>query len=128
MGPGPFVQAVDAAKLPGLDPLTLEASVDLPTDSTVVRQYPDQVLVLPLLDSDPQLQARPDSVTVVLSGAASLVDQVDPDALTVTIPATGAGLAPGEENREVVVVVGLPEWVEYSVVPDRVLLLRPVGQ
>jgi hypothetical protein len=129
VGPGPFTQGVDMEELPGLDPLTREASVDFPTDSTVVRQYPDQVLELPLLDSGPQLQARPISVSVVLTGAASLVDQVDPEAMQVTIPDSGASLAPGEENREVLVIVkGLPEWVEYSVTPARVLVLRPVGQ
>jgi hypothetical protein len=127
-GPGPFTQAVDTTGLPGLDILTLEVSVDFPIDSTAVREFPDQLLLLPLLDSDPQLQARPATVAVVLSGASALVDKVDPDAFRVTIPAHSASLSPGTEERVAVVVEGLPELVEYSVIPERVLLLRPVGQ
>jgi YbbR domain-containing protein len=127
-GPDPILLGVDTTGLQGLDVVSLEASVEIPTDSTTAREFPDQLLLLPLLDSDPQLQALPATVTVVLMGARSLVDGVDPDSLTVTIPTGRASLAPGQEERMGVVVEGVPEWVEVIVTPNWVRLRRPVGQ
>lgn len=127
-GAGPMVLSVDSTRLQGLDVLPLEASLEIPTEPTATRELTDQALVLPLLDSPPQLQTRPTSVTIVLEGAKSLVDAVDPATLTVTIPRGRATLAPGEEERLVVVVEGLPELVGYHVIPDWVLLRRPAGQ
>ena len=125
---GSVVLRVDTARLQGLDVLPLEASLEIPTEPTSTRELTDQLLVLPLLNSPPQLQSRPTSVTVVLEGPQSLVDAVDPANLRVTIPRGQATLAPGEEERLVVVVEGLPELVGYRVIPDWVLLRRPVGQ
>jgi hypothetical protein len=127
-GPGPILLGVDTTGLQGLDILPLEASVEIPTEPTTAREFPDLPLLLPLLDSDPQLQTRPSSVTVVLLGARSLVEGVELGALRVTIPTGRASLAPGEEERVVVVVEGVPELVEYRVTPDWVLLRRPAGQ
>ncbi len=127
-GPGPFLLEVDTVGLEGLDILPLEASVEIPTEPTTAREFFDQLLLLPSLDSDPQLQTRPSSVRVVLMGARSLVEGVDPGALRVTIPTGRISLAPGEEERVVVVVEGVPELVEYRVIPDWVLLRRPAGQ
>jgi hypothetical protein len=61
-------------------------------------------------------------------GARSLVEGVDPGVLRVTIPTALASLAPGEEERVGVVVEGVPELVEYRVIPDWVLLQRPAGE
>ena len=127
-GSGPFLLGVDTTGLQGLDIVPLEASVAIPTEPTAVREFPDQILILPHLDSDPQLQALPVSVTVVLSGPRSLVEGVDPEALTVTIPPLRASMAPGQEERVGVVVEGVPELVEYGVTPAWVRLRRPAGQ
>ncbi len=128
LGSGPFPLTVDTAELEGLDVLPLEASVEIPTEPTLIREFTDQPLVLPLLDSPPQLQTRPAMVTVVLEGARSLVENLDPSNLRVTVPRGRANLAPGQEERLVVVVEGVPELVEYRVIPDWVLLRRPAGQ
>jgi len=127
-GSGPFLLGVDTTGLQGLDIVPLEASMAIPTDSTTERVFPDLILLLPRLDSDPQLQCFPASVTVVLVGARSLVEGVDPEALTVTIPPLRASMAPGQEERVEVVVEGVPELVEYGVTPAWVRLRRPAGQ
>jgi YbbR domain-containing protein len=128
VGSGSFIQPVDTAGFPELEILTREASVEFLTDSTTIREFPDQRLVLPDLSSEPQLQAPPASFAVVLSGAPSLVEAVAPESLTVSIPDSEASLAPGEEKAVLVVVEGVPEFVSYSVTPEWVLLRRPVGR
>ena len=127
-GSGPLPVGVDTTGLVGLDVLTLQVSLEVPTEATTAREFPGMVLVLPTLASDPQLQARPAAVTLVLMGAQSLVDGVDPEDLSVSVPTGRANLAPGGEERLGVVVVGVPEFVEYRVIPDWVLLRRPVGR
>ena len=127
-GPGPFTQPVDTTGFPDLDILTREALVTFPTEPTAVREFPDQMVSLPELASDPQLSARPSSVTVVLSGPTSLVNAVRAESLRVTIPANQATLEPGQERQVVVVVEGVPDMVDYSVTELWVLLRRPVGQ
>ncbi|MFH1766316.1 MAG: hypothetical protein ABIF09_19205 [Gemmatimonadota bacterium] len=127
-GPGPFLLGVDTTGLQGLNIVPLEVSVDIPTEPTLAREFPDRLLLLPTLDSDPQLQALPASVTVVIIGPRSLVEGVDPEDLTVTVPTGRASLAPGQEERVVVVVGGVPELVQYLVTPDWVRLRRPVGR
>jgi len=127
-GIGSFLQSVDTTGLHGLDVLRLEAMVEIPTEITETRVFFELVLRLPRLDSDPQLQAFPTSVSVVLSGPSSLVGALNPEDLTVTIPTGRASLGPGEEERMVVVVDGVPEWVGYTVNPDWVVLRRPAGQ
>ena len=120
---------MDTAGLSGLDILTLEAAVTFPTEPTAVREFPDQVVRLPVLGSEPQLSAQPSSVTVILSGARSLVEAVRPEDLRVTIPVSQATLEPGQEQQAVVVVEGVPELVDYQVATRGwVLLRRPVGQ
>ena len=126
-GPEAFLLGVDTTGLQGLDIVPMEASVAIPTEPTAAREFPDEVLVLPSLDSDPQLQARPASVTIVLVGPRSLVDGMDPEALRVTIPTGQASLAPGQEERVSVVVEGVPEFVMYTVTPFWVRLRRPAG-
>jgi len=125
---GPFLQPVDTTGLHGLDPLILVASVEIRTEPTETREVTELVLHLPRLDSDPQLQAFPTSVTVVLSGPASLVGAVNPEDLIVTIPTGGPTLAPGAEEDVVPVVEGVPDWVGYTLSPGWVVLRRPAGQ
>jgi hypothetical protein len=126
--PGPYLLSVDTAGLEGLTVHPLQVSVEVQTEPTTAREFPDLTLRLPRLSADPQLQARPASVTVVLVGARSLVENVDPEALTVTVPTARANLAPGQEVQEMVVVEGVPDLVEARVTPDWVFLRRPVGQ
>ncbi len=127
-GPGPYLLGVDTTGLQGLDIVPLEVSVEIPTEPTLAREFPGNALLLPTLDSEPQLQALPASVTVVLFGPRSLVEGVDAEDLSVTIPRGQSNLAPGQEERVVVVVEGVPEWVRYIVTPEWVRLRRPVGQ
>ena len=126
-GSGPFALGVDTTGLQGLTVVLREASVVIPTDSTRFREFVDLPVLLPALDSDPQLQAQPASVTVVLRGPRNLVDLVDPETLTVTVPTGRPGLAPGQEATVFVEVDGFPEFVETTT-QIRVLLRRPAGQ
>jgi len=125
---GPFLLEVDTAGLHELDVIPVQASVSIPTEPTIARELPDQRLQLPRMESDPQLQAQRSSVTVVLLGARSLVEAVDAGSLVVTIPTGRVNLAPGQEERVMVVVEGVPELVEARTRPELVLLRRPVGQ
>jgi YbbR domain-containing protein len=125
---GTVILSVDSAALAGLDVQPRDVSVFVPTEPTVARELTDMPVVPPRLDTDPQLQTRPVSVSVVLLGAQSLVEAVNPENLRVTIPMSRAGLAPGEEERIVVVVEGVPPLVEYRTTPEWVLLRRPAGQ
>jgi hypothetical protein len=120
------LQAVDTAGLGGLDVLDQEASVVVPTEETGTLELPGLTPTLPRLESDPQLEVRPTTVTVVLSGPASLVAAVNPEDLEVTIPPVRATLAPGEQATVNVIVEGLPEWVTYEA--GWIVLLRPAGQ
>jgi len=119
---------VDTAGLRGLHVLPLEATVTVPIEGTSTREFSDLPIRLPALETAPPLQARPAQVSVVLVGARSLVNGVDPAGLTVTIPPARATLAPGEETQVVLSVEGVPEFVEVRVTPDWVVLRRPVGQ
>ncbi len=127
-GPDTIVQPVDTASYEGLQLLTEEASVILSIEATAESEFPDLALIIPTMASDPQLQTRPAVVTVVVSGARSLLESFDPSALTVRIPTTAATLPPGEEERVLPVVDGIPPLLRYRVVPESVLLRRPVGQ
>jgi hypothetical protein len=127
-GPDTLHQLVDTAGFEGVDFLTEEASVVLPIEATQLMEFSDQALELPRMASDPQLQARPAVVTVVVSGAGSLLERLDPEAIRAVIPATAATLPPGEEERVLVFVDGVPPPLRYRVVPESVLLRRPVGQ
>jgi hypothetical protein len=127
-GPDTLRQAVDTTGFEALDFLTEEASVVLPIEATQNREFPDRMLSLPRMASDPQLQARPAVVTVIVSGAGSLLERLDPGAVRAGIPATAATLPPGEEERVLVFVDGVPPPLRYRVVPESVLLRRPVGQ
>jgi hypothetical protein len=127
-GDEPLVGTVDTTGLQDLSVLPLQTTVRVPVEPTTAREFTDLPLVLPPLDSDPQLQVRPTSVTVVLVGAGSLVDSVTAESLEATVPLSRASLAPGEEERVVVVVEGVPDYVEARVTPGWVLLRRPVGR
>jgi YbbR domain-containing protein len=127
-GLGPYLVGVDTTGLRGLDVLPMEASVSIPAEPTMAREFPDLPLLLPTLDSDPQLRARPATITVMLIGPQSLVEGVDPAALIVTVPTAQANLPPGQEERVPVVVEGVPELVNYTATPDWVRLGRPAGQ
>jgi len=127
-GPEPILLGVDTTALEGLDIVPMGATVRIPTEPTIARDFPDLRLLLPPLGSDPQLQARPSTVTVVLIGARSLVEGVDPETLIVTIPTARSNLARGQEERVPVVVEGVPERVQYTVIPEWVRIGRPAGQ
>jgi YbbR domain-containing protein len=127
-GPDTIRQPVDTAGFEGVDFITDEASVVLPIEATEEREFRELTLALPTMASDPQLQARPAVVTVVVSGAGSLLGQLNPGSIRAGIPATAATLPPGEEERILVSVVGVPPPLKYRVEPESVLLRRPVGR
>ena len=123
-----LIGTVDTTAVRGLNVLPLEVAVYVPTEPTVAREFSELTVDLPDLDSGPQLQARPNVVNVVVVGAQSLVEALDPEGITATIPTARASLAPGQEERVVVVVEGLPDLVESRVTPVWILVQRPVGQ
>jgi YbbR domain-containing protein len=122
-------QPVDTAGLRGMALSPQEASVRIRVEETVERSFSDIVLRLPELGQDPQLQARPESVTVTVAGARSLVEAMGPSEFRVTLPVGRVmTLAPGEEARVQVAVDGLPELIRARVSPEWVVLRRPAGR
>jgi YbbR domain-containing protein len=125
---GTFVLPVDTANLSGMALSPQRASVEIFVEETLTRSFEGVPVRLPPLSSDPQLQARPSTVTVVLSGAASLVESFDPGQLRITVSGTVAtALVPGEEVRASLSVEGPPEVVQATLDPEWVLLRRPTG-
>ncbi len=126
---GTFVQMVDTAGLRGVVVSPTQAAVHIRVEETVRREIPDLSLSLPVLDEDPQLQALPPAVTVTLVGARSLVEELDPSGLRVTLsPGRARALAPGqEESRAYVLLEGVPHLVRAEIDPPWVLLRRPEG-
>lgn len=126
-GTGSLVSDVDTMGMGSLSVQPLRAMVTVPTEPTAVREFPDLSLILPVMDSDPQLQVRQSSISVVLVGPRSLVERVEAEDLRVTIPLSRAVLSPGQEREVLLVVDGFPEYVEATANPKWVTLRRPVG-
>jgi YbbR domain-containing protein len=127
---GTFVQMVDTAGSLGVVVSPTQAAVRLRVEETAERRLADVPLSLPVLDSDPQLQARPSAVSVILVGARSLVEGLVPDSLRATVsPGRARALAPGqEESRAYVILEGVPALVQAEIEPPWVLLRRPAGE
>jgi YbbR domain-containing protein len=125
---GSFAVAVDTTGLAGMALAPQQATVEVDVEETFSRTFEGVSVRLPTLGSDPQLQARPSTVTVVLTGARSLVEDLDPAQLRVTVSGTvGAALMPGEEVRATLSAEGMPGVVRASLDPEWVLLRRPAG-
>lgn len=128
MGSGDFPLPLDTAGLSGMAFSPQRASVHIEVEETVERSFADLPLTIPVLADDPQLQVRPSVVTVILTGARSLVEGVDPLQLRVTFSrVAAASLSPGEEQRISLSVDGVPGLVVVRVEPEWVLLRRPAG-
>lgn len=126
---GPVTVAVDTAGLSGLTFAPQQATVELVVEETVERVLLDVPLDLPPLPEDPQLQARPPAATVTLSGARSVVTEMDVSGIRVTFSrVVASALSPGEQARVSLSVEGLPPLVTARVEPDWILLRRPTGQ
>lgn len=125
---GTFSLPVDTANLSGMALAPQRASVEIHVEETLTRSFEGVPVRLPHLTSDPQLQARPSTVTVTLTGATSLVEGFDPALLQITVSGTAAtALVPGEEVRATLSVEGAPDVVEATIDPEWVLLRRPTG-
>ncbi len=128
-GSGTFARPVDTTGLGAVVIAPEEAAVELTVEEVLERTIRGVKIRLPDLPADPQLQARPPEVDVILSGGRSLVQQMDSAALVVTLPQSGVRtLAPGEELRTELVVEGLPPYVEARTDPALVVLRRPAGR
>lgn len=128
-GSASFTLAVDTVGLGGLTFLPQEAQVRLAVEEKVQRTLEMVTIQVPVLPEEPQLMARPSSVSVRLSGALSLVENLDPAAIQVGFSrAVAASLSPGEEARVSLTVEGVPELVEAQVEPGWALIRRPAGQ
>ena len=126
---GTFVLPVDTSGLAGMALSPQRASVEILLEETVARSFPGLPVRLPVLDSEPQLQSRPSAVTLVLSGARSLMEELDPSSLRVVVSRTVAtALAPGEEVRATISVEGVPDMIQAALDPEWILLRRPTGQ
>lgn len=126
---GTFVLPVDTTGLAGMALSPQRASVEIVLEETTTRSFPGLPVRLPVLDSDPQLQARPSTVNLVLSGARSLIEEFDSTSLRVAVSRTVAtALAPGEEVRATLSVEGLPDMIQAALDPEWILLRRPTGQ
>jgi YbbR domain-containing protein len=124
-----FSALVDTVGLSGLTFSPQEATVRLVVEETVQRTLDSIPVDVPLLSPGPQILARPAFATVLLTGARSLVDAVDPDSVRVTFSrSVAASLSPGEQARVSLSVEGLEPLIRPLVVPEWVLLRRPAGQ
>ena len=125
---GSFDLLVDTAGLGGMALSSQRASVEIVLEETFSRSFPEVPIRLPILDDDPQLQARPATVTLELSGARSLVEDLDLSGIRLTVSQTvGAALVPGEEVRATLSIEGVPEVVQATLNPEWILLRRPTG-
>jgi YbbR domain-containing protein len=125
---GTFVLPVDTTGLSGMALSPQRASVIVLVEETVTRELSEFPVTLPPLSSEPALQSRPASVNLVLTGARSLVEAVDPSGLRVTVSRTVAtALAPGEEVRATLSVQGVPDLVDGNPDPGWVIIRRPTG-
>ena len=126
---GTFVLPVDTSGLAGMALSPQRASVEVVLEETASVSFEGLPVRLPVLGSDPQLQARPSTVTLVLSGARSLVEEIDASRLRVTVSRTVAtALSPGEEVRTNLVVEGVPDVIQAVLDPGWILIRRPTGQ
>jgi YbbR domain-containing protein len=127
-GTGEFVMPVDTAGLSGLAFSPQSAAVRIEVEETVQRTVTDLAVILSPLPEGPQLQARPASAALVLMGARSLVEGIDPGQLRITLSSrTATSLSPGEEIRISLSVEGIPDLVDARLEPEWVLLRRPTG-
>ena len=125
---GSFDLPVDTTGLAGMALTSQRASVEIVLEETFSRSFLEVPIRLPILDDDPQLQARPSTVTLELSGARSLVEDLDLSEIRITVSQTvGAALVPGEEVRANLSVEGVPEVVQATLNPEWILLRRPTG-
>ena len=126
---GVFTLAVDSTGLGEMAPFPQEASVEILIEETVERVFLEVPVELPMLASDPQLQARPATVTVTLVGARSLIEAVDPAGLSLVLPpGRASALSPGGEETVRPTVAGVSFLVDPQVTPEWVILRRPAGQ
>lgn len=127
-GSGDFVLPVDTTGLNGMAFSPQQGTVYVEVEETAERRILNVLLELPLLPEGPQLQARPTAATVIITGARSLVESVDPLLLRLSFSrVAAASLSPGEEERVSITVEGVPTLVEARVEPEWVLLRRPSG-
>jgi YbbR domain-containing protein len=126
---GTFIQTVDTAGLRGIVVSPVQAAVRVRVEETAEREFQNVPVHLPVLDQDPQLNARPSSVTVTLVGARSLVEALDITDLRVALsPGRVRALAPGEEeSRAYVILEGVHPLVRAEMEPPWVVLRRPAG-
>jgi hypothetical protein len=125
---GEYTRRVDTLGLGGLAFSPERAIVTIEVEETVERIFTDLPLDLPILGSDPQLQARPGVASLTVVGARSLVESLEPDRFRVTLSrAAATSLSPGEEIRVSLSVEGVPTLVEARLDPEWVLLRRPTG-
>ena len=123
-----FDQPIDTTGLMGMVLSPKQATLEIRVEETLERTFLELTVELPPLPEAPQLQARPATVTVVLTGARSLVQAVDSADLRVTLLPGGARtLAPGEEARVQLMVEGVPELLTARIDAGPVTLRRPAG-
>jgi YbbR domain-containing protein len=123
-----FDLPVDTAGLDGMALSPRRATVEIVLEETSFRTLPDVPVSLPRLGSDPQLQARPATVTLELSGARSVLEELDVSEIRIRVSQTvGGALVPGEEVRASLSLEGVPEVVQATLEPEWVLLRRPSG-
>lgn len=126
---GSYTRPVDTVGMSELTFAPQEATIRLLVEETVERTIDTVPLDVPVLPQDPQVLARPPSATVFLTGARSLVEEVDYTVIRVTFSRMAASsLSPGEQVRVTLSVEGVPPLVEARVEPEWVLLRRPTGQ
>lgn len=126
---GSYSVGVDTVGMMGLAFAPHRASIRLEVEETLERILDSVPLELPPLPEDPQVLARPPFATVILTGARSLVESVDPGRVRLTFSRSVAtSLSPGEQARASLSVEGVGDLIRTRVEPEWVLLRRPAGQ
>lgn len=129
-GSGDFLQPVDSTALGDVRVTNPEVTVRLEVEETVHRSVPGLPIQVPSPASGVEFHLTPNTVTVELVGARSLVESVNPSDLLVTFPlAQALTLAPGQEMQVFPTVEGIPDLLvrDHNVRPQRVTLRRPAG-
>ncbi len=122
---GVFDVAVDTLGLGGARVTPPSATVGVRVEEKVERVLTGVPVALQVTSTDPTLTVDPAAVSVVLQGARSLVDAVDPETLRAWVSTDLLhAMVPGEARRVPVEIEGVPDGISAQSTIDVVTVRR----
>jgi hypothetical protein len=122
---GVFVVAVDTTGLGGSRITPPTATLGVRVEDKVERVLSGVPVLLQAANGDPTLSVAPDTISVTLRGARTLVNAVDPTDLGAWVTADLVkGMVRGEERRVPVRIEGVPDLVSAQPAIDMVTVRR----